>query len=235
MLPDLYVVPTESTKQVLVREIGLRETRILVIPHPFRHEDFPDASGSTVGDYIVFAGHLLPEKGIWTLLRAAAASEGLKVEIYGIDSRGEAARMNEFIATGGLGGRVKLDTTTRFGPILLDRLRGARSVVIPSEWPDTSEYAAIESMALGKAVIVTDAGGNAEHVRRAECGLVVKSSDPKSLSEAIQTLSRDAELAKRMGERGRSYVRERFSEESFMRAIASLLAEARSHGVSGDR
>jgi glycosyltransferase involved in cell wall biosynthesis len=234
-LPDLYVVPTESTKQVLVRETGLPEGRILVIPHPFRHEDFPVAPDNAVGDYIVFAGHLLPEKGIWTLLRAIAMSEGLKAEIYGIDSRGEATRMNEFIVTGGFSDRVKIDTTTRFGPMLLDRLRGARSVVIPSEWPDTSEYSAIESMALGKAVIVTDAGGNAEHVRRAECGLVVKASDPQSLSEAIQTLARDPDLARRMGERGRTYVREQFSEESFTRGIASLLLQAQSYGSSGVR
>jgi glycosyltransferase involved in cell wall biosynthesis len=95
--------------------------------------------------------------------------------------------------------------------------------VNPSVWPDTLEYTVLESMALGKAVIVTDGGGNAEVVRRAECGLVVPPGDSRAMAEAIRMLSLDPAMAHGFGLAGRAYVQKELSEERFASRVRHLI------------
>jgi glycosyltransferase involved in cell wall biosynthesis len=70
-----------------------------------------------------------------------------------------------------------------------------------------------EAMALGRAVVASDCGGNRELVSGREVGLLIPASDPAALATALLQLLGDADLRARMGRAGRQRVVERFSTD----------------------
>jgi glycosyltransferase involved in cell wall biosynthesis len=80
----------------------------------------------------------------------------------------------------------------------------------------------IEAMALGKAVVATDVGGNREVVIPGENGLLVPPEDPEALAQAILDLLNDPERAHQMGEKGRAKVFSEFSLEQMVARYQNL-------------
>ena len=80
----------------------------------------------------------------------------------------------------------------------------------------------LEAMAAGLPVVATRVGGNPEVVVDGETGWLVPPRDPDALAAAIRSLLDDPKLAARMGESGRTRVRERFSLEAMVRAYAAV-------------
>jgi glycosyltransferase involved in cell wall biosynthesis len=64
--------------------------------------------------------------------------------------------------------------------------------------------ALVEAMALGKPVVVTEAGGLPEVVENGKNGLLVRRGDPPALADGILSLLRDPGLRRRLGEGGRA-------------------------------
>jgi len=69
----------------------------------------------------------------------------------------------------------------------------------------------IEAMASGVAVIGSEVGGIVDIIKDGDTGLLTKEKDPDSLAEKILLLAGDSELRKRLGEKGRVYVKENFN------------------------
>jgi len=80
----------------------------------------------------------------------------------------------------------------------------------------------IEAAACGKPVIACDVGGQTDAVIDGVTGILVKPT-VDSVAGALIELLKDREKARRMGEAGRRFVVERFSEEVFTRKWATLL------------
>lgn len=70
--------------------------------------------------------------------------------------------------------------------------------------------AVLDAMAMGHAVVGTNAGGIPEAVIPNETGLLVEPADPKALAQAIVKLLKDRALWKQFGEAGRRRVAEQF-------------------------
>jgi glycosyltransferase involved in cell wall biosynthesis len=69
----------------------------------------------------------------------------------------------------------------------------------------------LECMSLGVPVVYSNFPNYREIVERAGAGIMVDSTDPDQIADAIETLVRKPELARRMGEAGIRAVRERFN------------------------
>ena len=69
----------------------------------------------------------------------------------------------------------------------------------------------LEAMAMGKPVVATASGGNAELVAHGKTGVLVPTEDPRSLAEAVLTLARHRTRMQVMGRRGRQRVEQHFS------------------------
>ncbi|MFQ5802588.1 MAG: glycosyltransferase [Candidatus Methylomirabilales bacterium] len=82
--------------------------------------------------------------------------------------------------------------------------------------------AILEGMAMGKAVIATNVGGNAEAVVDGVTGIIVPPNDPEALWQAIFRLYKDAGLRGRMGRRGRERVEEKFPFARMIRQMEEL-------------
>ncbi len=131
-----------------------------------------------------FLGRLVPEKGLDTLLEAAALEPRLRVRIAGAGPARE--HLEATIAARGLGDRVEL-----LGPVDPDDVPafyGTLDVLaVPSiprpGWTEQFGRVAVEAMASGIPVVSSDAGALPDVVGGA--GLVVPAGDAPSLAAAL--------------------------------------------------
>ncbi len=82
---------------------------------------------------------------------------------------------------------------------LFPAVAAADVVALPSRWESFS-LAALESMALGRATVVTGVGGVTDFVEHRENGLLVAPEDDEGLACAIDELLEDVPLRERLGE-----------------------------------
>jgi len=80
----------------------------------------------------------------------------------------------------------------------------------------------LEYMAARLPVVATNVGGANEAIAVNETGFVVESDDDKTMSERMILLLENPEQAKKMGERGRQIVEEKFSCETQLRQTLEL-------------
>ncbi|MBA4860173.1 glycosyltransferase family 4 protein [Streptomyces sp. PSKA54] len=81
----------------------------------------------------------------------------------------------------------------------------------------------LEASATGLPVVAGDSGGAPDAVLDGETGWVVPGADPGAAAERITALLGDPELRKRMGERGREWVEERWRWDLLAERLQTLL------------
>ncbi|NWF30347.1 glycosyltransferase family 4 protein [Streptomyces sp. PKU-EA00015] len=81
----------------------------------------------------------------------------------------------------------------------------------------------LEASATGLPVVAGDSGGAPDAVLDGETGWVVRGGSPEDAADRIATLLDDAELRRRMGERGRAWVEERWRWDLLAERLRALL------------
>ncbi|MDQ0830451.1 phosphatidylinositol alpha-1,6-mannosyltransferase [Streptomyces achromogenes] len=84
----------------------------------------------------------------------------------------------------------------------------------------------LEASATGLPVVAGDSGGAPDAVLDGETGWVVRGGSPAEAAERIVVLLGDAELRRRMGERGRQWVEERWRWDLLAEKLRTLLVDA---------
>ena len=117
-------------------------------------------------------------------------------------------------------------------------------VACVTSWNEGTPVSLIEAMAAGRAVVATDVGGVRDLLadgaapneaippgtfRVAPRGILVRPGDPEGLAAALRQLGADEALRRSLGQAGRAFVTERFTEERLLRDIESLYRELLSH------
>lgn len=110
-------------------------------------------------------------------------------------------------------------------PRLASLIRGARAVVVPSLAPESFGYVAAEALAIGRPVVVHDAGALPSLVRESDGGIVYRNDD--ELLAALRLLAGDPSLADRLGARGAAYAARELSEERHVGRYLELIASLR--------
>jgi len=91
--------------------------------------------------------------------------------------------------------------------------------------PSTAEafgLMALEAMAAGRPVICFNGTSLPSVTHAPECGVAVPLGDTHALRAAVDDLANDPDEARRRGSLGRSLAREQYSQESYLRALATL-------------
>ncbi|MGW0493882.1 glycosyltransferase family 4 protein [Streptomyces sp. NPDC003007] len=81
----------------------------------------------------------------------------------------------------------------------------------------------LEASATGLPVVAGDSGGAPDAVLDGETGWVVRGGSPEDAADRITTLLGDAELRRRMGERGRAWVEEKWRWDLLAEQLRGLL------------
>jgi glycosyltransferase involved in cell wall biosynthesis len=191
---------------------------ILSRPHAPRELLPSGPSLVTVG----FVGRIGADKRLDVLLRAVAAMERrgqIRVALYGQGA--EMTSLKGLTAELGIANRVAWPGITQDPP-------GAYAdmdIVVLCSPRESSSNMALEAMAAGKAVVVTNAGGMPELVEHGRCGLVAPATDVPALAAALDRLVAAPELRSELGDRAQRKALRDHSPRDVGRCWLSLLSQ----------
>jgi glycosyltransferase involved in cell wall biosynthesis len=126
--------------------------------------------------------------------------------------------------------RDELGLTERvaFGEFRLDvpTVMSALDVlVLASISPEPFGRVLIEAMAAGKPVVATDAGAAREVVVDGVQGLLVPPKDAQALAQAVIHILTHPDLARSMGQEGRTRVEQRFGTRQYVDGVQAMYDE----------
>lgn len=217
---DIFTVPHHNMLEILT-DFGIPREKLQILPNPLIFEEaLPSPSA---GESVLFFGHLAAQKGIFTLLTAAAQLPDIPFIICG---QGPALPEIRAIIEQKQMIHITLDTQTRWGNGLEKMIASSRFIVSPSEWPTPLEYSTLEAMAMGKALVASRIGGNQEIITEGITGITFEPSNHFELEAVIRYLYSHPELCVQMGMQGRDCIQTTFSANSFYRTIMNIYQQA---------
>jgi glycosyltransferase involved in cell wall biosynthesis len=212
-----FVVPSRFFGSKLA-DWGVDTRKFSYVPNSIDVEAFEPTHES--GDGFVYLGRLVVEKGVATLIRAAAKA-AVRLRIVGTGP--EEASLRRLAAE--LGGEVEF-TGYLSGAALRAAVTSARAVVIPSEWYENAPISVMEASALARPIIGADVGGIPELIVAGETGFVFKSGDVDSLVAVLsQVQSLPQERLRQLGTAGRDLMRTAFSPSLYRERMLKLYEE----------
>lgn len=193
---------------------GLPADRVVVLPNPITPPARPVAPPTRPARF-VYAGRLVPEKGLDVLLTAALdLPPGSTIDVYG-SGRAEASirrrvtaarlpvRLHGFVA----------------GVAMTDAYAGATAAVLPALWYENCPMSVLEAAACGLPVVASRIGGIPELLSDGRTGLLVRPGEPRALAAAMRALAADPSYARRLGAAARAYAIRHHAPVEHLRAL----------------
>jgi len=160
-------------------------------------------------DFFVFAGRLVPEKGV-DLAILAAKKANAKLKIAGGPTKG---RFWEKKIKPHLGKQIEYVGMLNYKE--LGKLYGkAKAILAPIRWQEPFGLYFVEAMACGTPVICFDKGSAREVIRDGKTGFIVK-----NLEEMVEKMK---EIGKLKREDCREWVKEKFTKEKMVENYEKL-------------
>ena len=240
---DRLTANTKVEKDQLVHWYGAGSSRIRIVPpgvdtarfHPIEQNYAKKAIGIPKEHrMILFTGRIERLKGIDNLFKAVAILKSnhpewdwanICVSVIGGDPSAEGLRENEEMARlHALRDELGLHDLIAFlGARDQDSLHfyfaAAECLVMPSHY-ESFGMVALEAMACGTPVIVSDVGGLSQLVKHNQTGLRVKVNDPTALAAAIEKLFTDEVRRRRIGHSAACYA----EDYSWVKIVDRLLS-----------
>ncbi len=212
-----FIVPSRFYLEKFI-EWGWDEKQFTYIPNFIDSHMFTPCFNP--GDSFIYFGRLSKEKGVSTLVRAAAKAR-VKLKIVGRGPDENSLRQ--------LASMLKADVTFcgyMTGEPLHEAIRSSRAVVLPSEWYENAPLSILESYALGKPVIAASIGGIPELVRNGISGTVFNSGSIDELADVLDSYHHSPlPLLEELGKNGRTWIEQEFSRENYRNRMLSLYKE----------
>lgn len=190
---------------------------------PGERQALRQSLGFSVEDYVVgISAVLRPEKNHVQLLEAIAElhRQGIPARLLMIGD----GPMRDVIEARGR--ELGIDAAFRITGFQQDVRQSiaACDVMALCSLSETFSLAALESMAMGKAVIHSDVGGAKEMIAAGINGELFAPGDTKALVDCLTTLALPG-VAEAMGVRARAFVEAHFSEKTMVDRYESLLLD----------
>lgn len=198
---------------------GAETFRWQILRNPFDASTHKMSTAS--GDYLLYFGRLIDEKGVQLLLEAAAMVPEVPLVVVGdgpdLHQLQKQTRLN------------KLDQVRFAGPLwgadLDEVLRNCRGVVVPSLWHENFPYVILQAFAVGKPVIGSNRGGIPELVKHGERGLIFDADKVENLAKSMKQFMTDEILTRNMGIAAKHYVDKEFNDERFYTRLMQIYSE----------
>lgn len=233
LLKAVRIVPNSFwTREWTQRILGNDFTRQMrVVPGGVDVDLFPaqmdtkevDKKYKLAGQKVVlFSGKLTKYKGVKYLIHAARKINGLVVIV---GDGPERANLETLV------GNLRLNNVKFLGYIgnhnLINLYYRADVCVVPSVWDEPLGLVVLEAMATKTPVVVTRKGGIPLMVKDGLNGFFVRPRNAKEIAEKVGLLLSNDGLRKKMGERARQTVLERFTWNKIAERFEGMYAEFR--------
>lgn len=173
-------------------------------------KSFLDKIKNQYGDYFLFAGRMVPYKGVDVLLKALKESPSSKAVLIGSGRMFEDWKL--------LSQKLGVSDRAHFvGGVTSDEefaayMHGCRALILPSiNEAEAFGLVLLEAMSCSKPVITTNLNSGVRFVNKAgETGLMVPKTDVSRLAEAMEKLSSDDVLHARLSKNAFKHFQEHF-------------------------
>jgi glycosyltransferase involved in cell wall biosynthesis len=245
---DAWVAMSSRIREEMV-EAGVPDERVALLPHgvdtarfrpatPTERSELREALGLARGVLAVYTGRLLRGKGLENLVAAFAAAAArmpdLRLVLVG-SGDGQFLSIEEElrgrVAELGLGERVVFAGRVER---VEDWLRAGDLFVFPSVF-EALGISLVEAAACGLAAIGSRTGGIVDVIDAGRSGLLVPPGDAAALAAALETLGKDEDARRAMGERARAIALERFDERDAVARYRALFREVSSRRPASSR
>jgi glycosyltransferase involved in cell wall biosynthesis len=171
---------------------------------------------------VLFAGRIVPLKGLATLVRAMRELDG-ELVVCG-DGR-QLPAIQRLARRLGIEGRVRFRGWLEPGP-LAQEFADCSLVAVPSLWPEPFGIVGIEGFAAGRPAVASATGGVGDWLQDGVSGLTVAAGDAAALAAALGELLGDPERAAAMGAAGKAHLQAHFTIEQHLATLSEAYAEA---------
>jgi glycogen synthase len=207
---EAVLVITPRLRRLLVSD-GVEENRLHVIPpgvNPSLFEGpFKDPFAGVGKPRVLFVGRLASQKGVGTLVSAAALLKHPSARVLLVGDGPERKALERRARRIGVGDRVRFE-----GFLAHDRLPAAMAhadvLVLPSLYEELGTVL-LEAVQAGLPVVASRTGGIPDVIEDGANGLLVPPGEPEAFARAIDRLLADRDLARRLSEeakeRGKDY------------------------------
>ena len=173
---------------------------------------------------LLFAGHIIREKGVYELTKACTGIHGkIELRLVGPYEQSVKAELEKIADEKDNGNWLKF-TGTLTNDQVLDQMINSQILVLPS-YTEGFPYVVVEAMSMGCAVIATGVGAIPEILAggtKAPCGICVPVKNAEKLGEAIEYLLRSPQIILEMGGRGVSRILENYTLDKVVLQYESL-------------
>jgi glycosyltransferase involved in cell wall biosynthesis len=226
-LVDLFIAPSDFLRKKVI-EYGFKEEKVVCLHH------FIDVnkhhSDESFKNFYLYVGRISEEKGVKTLIDAAVKTASIhsdlsdKENVCRLKIAGSGPLLEKMIAYSKAkdeNGAIDFVGHKSHDEVM-NLIRDAKFVVVPSEWYENYPFAILETFACGKPAIGSKIGGIPELIRDAERGLVFRASDSDDLSSTIRYLLKNPDIAKEMGKKARVFIERELNGEKHYEKLIEI-------------
>ncbi|MCM1291760.1 MAG: glycosyltransferase [Prevotella sp.] len=179
-----FIAPSHFMRNKML-EGGFHHDKIVTLHNfidPAKADKLAKASSALREDYFCYIGRLSEEKGVETLLKAAAEA-GVKLKLAG-EGPLAAKLKNQYCNTENIEFLGHLDADS-----IVNLLSKAKASILPSEWFENNPLSVIESLCAGTPVIGAAIGGISELISEND-GVLFSSGNAEELSLILKGFHR---------------------------------------------
>jgi glycosyltransferase involved in cell wall biosynthesis len=218
-LESSSVVIALSTRWATFLQEFAPRAQVVVIPNSVPLP--PKARDESEPGRILFLGQVEPRKGIVELVEAVALLKERYPQVrLAIGGQGHLEAVRRRAAALGVAEHVQELGWVTAGQKAHELAR-ASIFCLPSH-AEGLPMAMLEAMAAGKAIVTTGVGGIPDAVADGENGLLVEPGDVAALAAALERLLGDDEERRRLGERARATIEQRFQSGVVVQQISKV-------------
>jgi glycosyltransferase involved in cell wall biosynthesis len=218
---DIFMIPDHFLGTRLIQG-GIPAHKIRKNVNPFFVEDYQPCYQP--GEYMLYVGRLVRQKGILTLVAAMAKASPKSPPLY-IVGDGEARQeVERLINQLGLEHRVKL-LGVRWGAEVGQLIGESRFVVVPSEWYDNLPLIVCQAYAMAKPVVASAINGIPEYVEHAVDGLLFQPGNAEDLAQCIDQINADPQLQARLAVNARCKAERMLDYQGYWTTLDSIIRE----------
>lgn len=218
---DRIVTVSRALKDELVAVEGINPDRISVIHNGIRFADLPkpEKTGTVVGTI----ARLAPQKGVEHFINAAALVAKAHPEVrFTVVGDGPFRADLESLAES-LGIRQSIEFVGFRDDALA--IAAGFDIFVLASMRETFGITLVEALSQGVPVVASRTGGIPELVDGSTTGLLAEPGNAEDIARRVCKLLEDRELAARLADRGREFVRSTFTAERMIEETMQLYTD----------